>query len=279
MNNLLRPVLGAGAGLFALHTLLIFGLLRELPLPARLSLWPQLWAGLGRREVWALLLPEVLLSSCYLLAGLLLAWALAGLLERAPEGLGWLTEGATPYLWLVLLIWAGLSWTLARDLNFPLRAWHPLMLGLIALSLALPLAGRASLVVRSTRRTALEADYTRTARAMGLPEAQVRAQAGRVALPERARSLSGDALGVGLSLVIIEGLLQFGGLGNEVYTALQGSLSEGGVNFSVSWGDPTLPWQLLSGALLALLILSALAAAALRALAGRLDPRPRVGGS
>ena len=141
----------------------------------------------------------------------------------------------------------------------------------IVTALALPTAARAALATQHATGEALSADHSRVARAMGLPERAVQRRAARVALPERAAGLAGDALGLALSLSVIEGLLQFPGVGNEVYVALQGT-------FAGADGQP-FGAQSLSASLAALLGLALLFAGIGRALAARLDPRPRAGAS
>ncbi len=275
----MRPgLLTAPLQLLALHLVLMLGLGRRLPWPERLASYPAALAGLLDPEVLARVLPPAGLTGTYLVGGLGLAWVLAALLSRAPRPLLWLLEGLPPYLLLVGGVGAGLALTLTRGWDFPLQPWSPVMLGLIVSALALPPAARSALVTRQVWEEALNADHTRVARATGLPERVVRRRAARLALPERAAGLAGDALGLTLSLAIIEGLLQFPGVGNEAYLAWQGALAVA----AASGADATaqvaaLRAAVTSTSLLLLLGLGLLAAGALRALARRLDPRARVG--
>ncbi|WP_135227817.1 ABC transporter permease subunit [Deinococcus fonticola] len=259
----------------ALHFVLLMGLERKVALPERVASYPAQLLGLLRPEVFTQVGPQALLTGAYLLGGLGLAWLLVTLLSRWARPLLWFMEGIPPFLLLALGVWAGVTFTVARGLDFPLTPWSPVMLGLYTASLALPVAARVALATGQVRREALGADYTRTARAMGLPEARIQAQARRVALPERAAGLGGDALGLALALVIMEGLLQFPGLGNSVSLALQGALSGAGDTVS-SAADP-LAQQTLAAALLLWLLLGVLATLFYQGLAARLDPRPRSG--
>lgn len=183
------------------------------------------------------------------------------------------------HLILLLIIWAGLAFTLARGLDFPLQPWQPLMLAFIVLSLAVPAAARAALHTRQAQTQALKADFTRTARAMGLPEKRVVARAARVALPQRATGLAAETLSLAISLILIEGLLQFPGLGNEVYLALVAVMRDvpPDAAMSVAWGERLLPLQIMSVSAFLLLSLALLSAVLFRVVAARLDPRPRVG--
>nr|WP_184131975.1 ABC transporter permease subunit [Deinococcus humi] len=254
-----------------LHAVLLLGLQRQLPLQQRLADYPAQLLSILRPEVLGQTLPLALLSGTYLLGGLALAWGLATLLGRVARPALWVLEGLPPFLLLVAGVGAGLAVTVPRGLNFPLTPWSPLMLALIMTALALPAAARAALLTRQATGEALAAEHSRVARAMGLPERAVLRRATRVALPERATGLAGDVLGLALSLAVIEGLLQFPGVGNEVYVALQGT-------FAGAQGG-TVRVQTLSAALAALLALSLVYGWIGRTLAARLDPRPRTGGS
>ncbi len=275
----MRPgLLTVPLGLLALHLALMLGLERRLAWGERLASYPAALAGVLNPEVLTQVLPLAGLTAAYLAGGLALAWGLAALLSRAPRPLLWLLESLPPYLLLVGGVGAGLALTLARGWNFPLEVWSPVMLALIAASLALPLAARSALLTRQAREEALAADHTRVARATGLPERTVRRRAARLALPERAAGLAGDALGLTLSLAIIEGLLQFPGVGNEAYLAWQGTLAPLiGPGAEAPLADAAFRLQITSASLLLLLGLGLFAAAGLHALARRLDPRPRAG--
>lgn len=264
------------AALLGLHALVLLGLLRDLPPGERLAQYPALLLGAFSPRVWPLLAPQAALSAAYLLGGLALAWPLSALLARWNRGLLQVLGGVPPYLLLAGAVWGGLIWTQARGQDFPLSGWAPLMLGLFVGALALPAAARTALLTRQVRAQALRADHSRAARAMGLSETRVRRRAARLARPGRASALAGEALGLAFSLSVMEGLLQFPGVGGTVFAALQSVL--GGLPASgAAWADPLLPRQLLSGSLLALLALALLASALLRAVAARLDPRPLAG--
>lgn len=264
------------AQLLLLHFVLLMGLERKIPLTERLTSYPAQLLGLLRPEVFTLVWSQVLLTGAYLLGGLLLAWVLVRWVSRWARPVLWFMEGIPPFLLLALGVWAGVTFTVSRSLDFPLTPWSPVMLGLYTAALALPVAARVALATGQVQREALNADYTRTARAMGLPEKQVQVQARRVALPERAAGLGGDALTLALALVVMEGILQFPGVGNSVYIALQGALSGTGDAVAAVPGD-LLPQQTLSAVLLLWLLLGLLATLFFQWLAARLDPRPRSG--
>ncbi|MVN85379.1 ABC transporter permease subunit [Deinococcus sp. HMF7620] len=257
-------------GLLALlgwHAVLVIGVQRHLPLPERLLTYPAtLMAGLSP-EVLPAVAEAALLSGTYLLGGLALAWVLAAGLRRAPLGLLWLLETVPPFLLLLLGVALGLAVTLWRGWDFPLTPWSPLMLTFIVASLAWPVAARAAVQTRAAYLEALAADHSRTARAMGLPEGQIQRRALGVARPVQATTLAGDALGLTLSLTILEGLLHFPGLGDTVSLAVQGQFSESGQ----LEGDRLM---VFSSSLLALLMLGGLGHVILRGVAARLDPRP-----
>ncbi|SEJ48212.1 oligopeptide transport system permease protein [Deinococcus reticulitermitis] len=267
-------------GLLSLHFIVLLGVQRTVPLPERLARYPSVLLGLGRPEVFREVLTQAALSASYLGLALLLAWGLAGALRRLVRPALWVLEGTPQFLLLVLGIWGGLSLTLARGADFPLTPWSPLMLGLFTVALTLPVAARASLATEEARRQALAADHTRTARAMGLSERAVERRALRVSLAERAGTLSGEVFGLGLALVVMEGLLQFPGLGNTLYVALQGAFAvrpPGAVPLVPPTGGAAFELQALSGALLLWLLLGAWGSALFVRLALRLDPRPRSG--
>lgn len=263
-----RP-LGLLTSFLLLHAALLMGMQRQVPLSERLLAYPAQLLNLFRPEVLAQILPLALLSTTYLMGGLLLAWILSALLARFARPALWVMEDLPPFLLLVAGVGVGLAVTVPRGWNFPLTAWSPLMLALIVASLALPTAARAALLTQDMTGEALAADHSRVARAMGLGERAVQRRAARVARPERARGLAGDVLGLALSLAVIEGLVQFPGVGNEVYVALQGT-------FAGADGQP-FGAQTLSASLAALLVVALLFAWGSRALAARMDPRPRAG--
>lgn len=258
--------------LLLLHAALFLGLERQVPLPERLAAYPAQLLGLLRPEILNVLWPQALLTGTYLLGSLVLAWALVTLFSRWVRPLLWFMEGIPPFLILVLGVWASVSYTFPRGLDFPLTPWSPVMLALFMTALALPIAARVALATGQVRHEALAADYTRTARAMGFPESRVQGQARRVALPERAASLAGDTLTLALALVVMEGILQFPGLGNTLYLALEGALSGTGMT-----RRDLLAQQTLAAALLLWLLLGFLTMLFLRWVALRLDPRPRSG--
>lgn len=272
----MRPLLSF-LQLLLLHAALLLGVQRKVPLPERLWAYPGQLLGALRPEVLSVVWPQLLLTAAYLLGGLLLAWLLVGLLGRWARGLLWVIEGLPPFLLLVLGVWLGLWYTVPRGLDFPLTPWAGLMLGLFTTALALPAAARAALASGQVRNEALRADFTRTARSMGLPESQVRQQAARVALPERAAALAGESLTLALALVVMEGLLQFPGVGNSVYVALQAALSGVGEVVAGQGRDGLLAVQTLSAALLWWLLLGVGGAGFWHWVAARLDPRPRSG--
>ncbi|MFK7602720.1 hypothetical protein ACI3L1_10960 [Deinococcus sp. SM5_A1] len=265
-----RP-LGLLASFLLLHAALLLGMQRQIPMPQRMAAYPAQLLGIFKPDVLATVLPLALLSGTYLLGGLGLAWVLAALLARVARPALWVLEGLPPFLLLVAGVGAGLAVTVPRGWDFPLTEWSPPMLALIVTALALPAAARAALATQHATGEALAADHSRVARAMGLSERAVLRRAARVALPERAAGLAGDVLGLALSLAVIEGVLQFPGVGNEVYVALQGT-------FAGADGQP-FQAQSLSASLAALLGLALLFAWGGRALAARLDPRPRTGTS
>ncbi|MBZ9713193.1 ABC transporter permease subunit [Deinococcus multiflagellatus] len=259
--------LGTVLGLLGWHAALVVGTPRHLPLPERVLAYPGVLASVFAPEILGPVAEAALQSAAYLLGGVALAWGLAGVLRRAPLGLLWVLDTVPPFLLLLLGVALGLAVTLRQGWTFPLTPWSPLMLALMVGSLALPMAARAAGQGRAAYHEALAADHSRAARAMGLPEAQVQRRAAALARPVQAASLGADALGLALSLALLEGLLHFPGVGDTVYLAVQGQFSETGQ----LEGERL---TLFAGALLALLVLAALAHLGLRWAAARLDPRP-----
>lgn len=264
-----------------LHAALLLGTQRKVPLPERLLAYPAELAGALRWEVLREVLPQVALSGVYLLGGLLLAWGLVGGLARWKRPVLWVLEGVPSFLLLILCVWLALSFTVWRGLDFPLAPWSPVMLALFMAALALPVAARLALLSQQAYQGAMRADHSRTARSMGLPERLVRRRAARLTLAERAAGLGGDVLGVALALVILEGLLQFPGVGNSIYVALQAALSGVSAPGTGAEGTPETEWlrrQVLSSAVLLWLLLGAAASWGLGVQAARFDPRPAQAG-
>lgn len=254
-------------GLLALaHAALWLGLNRSLPWPERLAAYgAALWAA-ATPDTWVTVAPEVVLTGTYLLLGTLLAWGLVGVLRRVRPGALWVLETVPPFLLLVAALALGLAVTVPRGWTFPLTPWAPLMLLLFACALAVPVAARATVQGLGAFRDAWGAPFTRVGRAMGLPEARLSARAWAVGRPVAARTLAGEALNVVVSLAVLEGLLQFPGVGNAVYQAVQATL--GGTA-----AGPT-DEGALALALAALIALGGVAGTVLRHAGHRLDPRP-----
>ena len=267
---LITPPLGR-LGLLALaHAVLWLGLNRSLPWPERLAAYgAALWAA-ATPETWATASPEVVLTGTYVLLGTLLAWGLVGVLRRVRPGTLWVLENLPPFLLLVLALAIGLAVTVPRGWTFPLTPWAPLMLLLFACSLAVPVAARATVQGLGAFRDAWGAPFTRVGRAMGLPEARLSARAWAVARPVAVHTLAGESLNVVFSLTVLEGLLQFPGVGNTVYQAVQATL-----------GGPVAAGSTDEGALVialaALIALGAVAGGVQRRAAHHLDARPPLG--
>lgn len=249
------------------HAALWLGLNRSLPWPERLAAYGAALRGALDPGVWAGVGSAALLTGTYLLLGLGVAWALVGALRRVPLPTLWVLESVPPFGLLLAALALGLTVTTTRGWTFPLTPWAPLMLTLFTLALAFPAAARAATQGRGAFRDAWAAPHTRAARAMGLPEARLAGRAWAVARPVAARSLTGDTLNVTLSLTVLEGLLQFPGVGNTVYAAAQAALSGAPATDSVDGAA-------LGAALAVLLGLGGVAGGAQQAVASRLDPRP-----
>lgn len=250
----------------AAHAALWLGLNRALPWPERFAAYGAALRGALEPSVWVDVGPAALLTGAYLLLGLGLAWGLVGPLRRVPLAALWVLESLPPFLLLIAGLALGLAVTVARGWTFPLTPWAPLMLALFTLSLALPTAARAATQGHGAYRDAWAAPYTVAARAMGLPEGRLRERAWAVAWPVAARSLTGDTLNVTLSLTVLEGLLQFPGVGNTVYGAVQVAL--GGTPAPATPDGPG-----LAVALAVLLVLGHAAAAGQGRGTVRLEPR------
>ncbi|WP_412028077.1 hypothetical protein [Deinococcus yunweiensis] len=258
-------------GLLALaHAALWLGLNRSLPWPERLGAYGAAVRSAATPDTWATVLPEIVLTGTYVLLGTLLSWALVGVLRRMRPGSLWVLETVPPFLLLVLMLALGLAVTVPRGWTFPLSPWAPLMLFVFAGSLAVPVAARAALQGLGAFRDAWAAPYTRAARAMGLPEARLSARAWAVARPVAVHTLAGESLNVVFSLTVLEGLLQFPGVGNTVYQAVQATL-----------GGPVAAGSTDEGALVialaALIALGAVAGGVQRRAAHHLDARPPLG--
>ncbi|GGL12367.1 hypothetical protein [Deinococcus radiotolerans] len=251
--------------LVAVHAALWLGLNRALPWPERLTAYGAALRGALEPGVWTDVAPAALLTGTYLLLGTLLAWALVGGLRRVPLPTLWVLEALPPFGLLIGALALGLTVTTARGWSLPLTPWAPLMLALFALTLALPAAARAATQGCGAFRDAWQAPYTRAARAMGVLEARLAGRAWAVARPVAARSLTGDTLNIVLSLTVLEGLLQFPGVGTAVYGAVQATLSG---------TSSLLDGSALAAALAALLALGGVVGAAQQTVASRLDPRP-----
>jgi oligopeptide transport system permease protein len=200
----------------------------------------------------------------------LLLWPGFYLLRRLPAGILWAMGGLPAFLTLVLLVMLvfGLSnlflfWT-------PVEPGQPWMVGVMTLALMLPSAARVAYYLRLRQEELIRSDFARTHRSIGLSERRVRAKVNRVALPEAVSLMAGEAFGLAVAVMLLEGLMQFPGVGLAVYNALSSALgSNEGLNLGVAEGGAVSA----SPGLFLLLLLAGVYALLLEALTRRLDPR------
>lgn len=209
-------------------------------------------------------------TGVYFTLAALLAWPAILLLQRAPAGVRWLL-GSLPGFFLLTLAIFVIFWLAAIFRFFtPLEPGQPWVIAVLTLALLLPPAARVAQYLELRRQEYAGADFTRTARAIGLSEPKVRAKAARVALPEGVSLLAGEAFGLAVAVMLLEGLLQFPGLGLSVYNILASGGAVEGLNLGVQ-----MPATQASGGLLLLLLMAGAYAVGVEALARRLDPRQR----
>ena len=256
------------AWLLLVHFLIFAGLHRDQSWTARLAGYPPaLWRFVDGG--FAPLLPSLGLTGVYLLGALLVAWLLLPALRRLPSGALWGVGQLPPFLFTLLAVVVALALRSAFGWETPVDAWAPWMLASTLVTLALPGAARLALFLNGRSRELDGADFSRTARAVGLDERRVRAGVARLLRPEAVGLLAGEAVGLAVAVAIIEGLFQFPGLGYVVVKAF-GTVF-GGLGYQP--GDLALYAPDAADAALLLLLLAGLFTLALGALAWRLDPR------
>jgi oligopeptide transport system permease protein len=209
-------------------------------------------------------------TGVYFTLAALLAWPAILLLRRLPTGVRWLF-GSLPGFFLLTLAIFVIFWLAAVFRFFtPLEPNQPWIIAVLTLALLLPPAARVAHYLELRRLEYAQADFTRTARSIGLSEARVQAKAARVALPEGVSLLAGEAFGLAVAVMLLEGLLQFPGLGLAVYNILASGGAVEGLNLGVQ-----MPATQASGGLLLLLLMAGIYAVLVEWLARRLDPRMR----
>lgn len=209
-------------------------------------------------------------TGIYFTLAALLAWPTILLLQRLPNEVRWFLSSLPGFFLLALAIFV-IFWLAAVFRFFtPLEPGQPWVIAVLTLVLLLPPAARVAHYLELRRLEYAQSDFTRTARSIGLSEGQVRAKAARVALPEGVSLLAGEAFGLAVATMLLEGLLQFPGLGLSVYNILASGGAVEGLNLGVQ-----MPASQASGGLLLLLLMSGVYAVLVETLARRLDPRSR----
>lgn len=210
-------------------------------------------------------------TGVYFALAALLAWPVVQLLRRVPAGFRWLLSSVPAFFLLTLLIF--LVFYLAYLFRFftPIEPNQPWVIAVLTLSLLLPPAARVAHYLELRTAEYAKADFTRTARSIGLSEAKIRAKTSRVALPEGISLLAGEAFGIAVAVMLLEGLLQFPGLGLSVYNILASAGNTEGLNLGVVESATTTA----SGGLLLLLLIAGVYASLVEGLARRLDPRSK----
>lgn len=218
-------------------------------------------------------MPGLATTALYFALATLLLWPMAWLLRRVPQTLLW-TLGAMPaFLLLVLAVYLIFWLAVLGGFFTPVEPNAPWLVATLTLSLMLPPAARVAHYLRLRQPELIRSDFARTGRAIGLSEVQVRHRVDRVALPEGLSLMAGEAFGIAVAVMLLEGLMQFPGLGLAVYNILASSFgNDTGLNLGTSLGGPLSA----SPGLLLLLLLAGGYAWLLEGLARRLDPRRRV---
>ena len=220
----------------------------------------------------ATFLPGMATTAIYFGLAVLLLWPAAWWLRQLPQGLLWVLGALPAFLLLVLAVYLIFWLAVLGGFFTPVEPNAPWLVATLTLSLMLPPAARIAHYLRLRRPELIRSDFARTARAIGLSETQVKQRVDRVALPEGLGLVAGEAFGVAVAVMLLEGLMQFPGLGLAVYNILASSFgSDTGLNLGTSLGGPLSA----SPGLLLLLLLAGGYAWLLEGLAGRLDPRRR----
>lgn len=266
------PWLLSGFWLLSLHFLCYMGLGRLEPLSQRLGQYPTHFLEIYNSGVFLEMLQPLGLTIWYLVLATVLAWILLLLLRQLPvfvlEFLGSIPAFITVFIGVFITILIGQVW----DLGLWLDGNHPWMQFVLAVGLALPISSRAANILKLRSAEYQQALFSQVARGMGIPEARVRFKAFRAALPEGALALSGEALGVVASLMLIEGSLQFPGIGKAAFIAFQGI--SGGIGGTTP-EDVQAAVARASASLLLLFLVAGLYAGLLHLLVQRLEPRSR----
>lgn len=214
----------------------------------------------------------LLSTALYFGLAVALLWPTFWLLRFLPSGVLWVLGAMPAFLLLVLLVFF-IFW-LAFVFRFftPVEPQAPWVVATLTASLMLPPAARVALYLKTREHELRQADFARTHRAIGLPENKVRNKVSRVALPEGLGLMGGEAFGIAVAVMLLEGLMQFPGLGLAVYNVMASNFgTDTGLNLGTSLGG------LLSASpgLMLLLLLAGVYAVALEFLSRKLDPRRR----
>jgi|GEM_PF-6538462 len=257
------------AWLLCVHALVDLGLHRDVQITERIARYPQHVLEAFTTN-FPVLLPAVLFTGAYLTGALVLSWLMLPVFRRLPDGALWVSGKLPAFLYVIVGIVA--AFELRRHFGFvaPVDGFAPWMVALTVTCLALPVTARIALTVRGRVSELQRADFTRTARAVGLPERRVRAGVLRVVRPEALGLLAGEAVGLAVAMAIIEGLFNFPGLGLQMFRSFAGVF--GGVGgYAAGALNSSVPFA--SGAALYLLLLAGVFTGVLSVLAARLDPR------
>lgn len=260
------------AWLLGVHCLLYLGLGRQYGVWERLSDYPAHFVRMWSTGALGDLLEPSLLTLLYLCLSIVATWVLMLALRRTDPRVLQFLSSLPAFITVLFAVFITFQIGRNLDLGVWLDQLHPWVLVVFTLALALPVASRAALLMQGRTAEFVAARFSDAARAQGMTESRVRARAWRVALPEAAGLLAAEALGLAASLMLLEGVLQFPGLGKAAFSAFEAA--SGGVG---GYTDSEIHEAIArsSAPLLLLLLLAGAYQGIALWVVSRLDPRRR----
>jgi oligopeptide transport system permease protein len=260
------------AWLLGVHLLFYLGVGREFGLLERLRDYVPHFGRMWSTGALSDLLEPLKLTLLYLSLSFAATWALLLVLRDVRRSILQLLSSVPAFLSVLFAVFVTFQLARGIDLGQWLDPTHPWMLVVFTLALAVPVAARGALLLGQRSAELERARFSDVARAQGMDERRVRQRAYRVALPEGAARLATEALGLAASLMLIEGVLQFPGLGKAAFAAFETS-SLGAVGYSEFEVRDAIA-RSSAPMLLLLLVAGAYQGVAMQ-IAVRLDPRSR----
>jgi oligopeptide transport system permease protein len=260
------------AWLLVVHFLFYLGVGREVGALERLRDYPSHFERMWSTGALPDLLEPSKLTLLYLGSSFVVTWGLLIALRHVRGSVLQFLSSVPAFLSVLFAVFVTFQLARGLDLGQWLDPTHPWMLVVFTLALALPVAARGASLLGQRSAELERARFSDVARAQGMDEHRVRFRAYRAALPEGAARLAGEALGLAASLMLIEGVLQFPGLGKAAFSAFEAS-SLGAVGYSEFEVRDAIARS--SAPMLLLLLVAGAYQGVASFIAAKLDPRSR----